>query len=212
MKIETMKRVLLLVLILTISVFSLWTSVSCAEESNEYYWDYFLIYNLTYSQDIKYLALSKNGTLMAVFLGNSSVLIYKNHILIGKHRAFGDIHIAGFSPSGKILYFEQEVPRKFVVINLTTGRVKEFDVKSRISVVAFTNDEKYIALGGVRRSRGSPKNYIYLIDLEKGEILWTRSVVKDVHRILFAGKGKIVSLTTETFCEGCLKAKEKYIK
>ncbi len=207
-----MKKVFPLVLILTISMFSLWLPISYAEENSEYYWDYFLIYNFTYSHEVKYLALSGNGTLMAVFLGNSSILIYKNYTLIGKHRAFGDIRVAGFSPSGKMLYFEQEAPRKFVIINLVTNEIQEFEVESKISVVTFTDDEKYVALGGVRESRGSPKNYIYLIDLEKGEILWTRRVVKDVHKILFTEEGKLVSLTTETFCHSCLIAKEKYIK
>lgn len=208
-----MKKILLLILILTTSISSIYLPISLAEEEvEEYYWDYFLTYNYTFNYEIRYLTLSRNGTLMAIFLGNNSLLVYRNNTIIGRYNAFGDIQIAGFSPSGKLLYFEQEAPRKFVIINLTAEDIKEFEVESKIRVVAFAKNERYVALGGVRESRGSPKNYIYLVDLEKNDIRKISKVVKDVHRILITDENKLISLTTETFCYSCLSAKEKYIK
>ncbi|GEM_PF-5233993 len=207
-----MRGAILLTLVLTLSIFSLWSPVLSAEKNSAYYWDYFLAYNFTFNYNIKYLALSSNGTLMAVFLNNNSLIVFRNETPIGRFNVFGEIGAAGFSPSGRILYFEQEAPRRFYLVFLETGEVREFEIKSKIRVVAFSHDEKYIALGGVRDNTKSPENFIYFMDLESCEILWKHRVVKDVHKLFFTEDGKLISLTSETFCYACLLAKEKHVK
>ena len=206
-----MRWTILLALLLIISMFYL-PKIEASNENTSFYWDYALKYNFTYTVKLKKVIVSSNGTYFAVFLGNNSLFVYRNETLIYKFKYYGNIWTAGFSPSAKYLYYFQDAPKKLVIIDILENITRIFEIPSKIKVVAFSKDEKYVAVGGIRKRLNDVLNKIYYIDLENNKILWEKEVVKDVYKIIFYDDYSIVALTMETFCGVCISNKERNVR